>query len=258
LAYHGGRFHGWQKQPEVRNVQGTVADTLQRILGHPVNLLGASRTDAGVHAVGQVASCPTSSLIPAEKLARAVAHWLPEDVSLRDLRDVPTEFHATHDARGKTYRYTIYHDAGRPVERMLLGLCWHVWVQLDVDRLRAAAETLVGRHDFAGFASAGSQPRRTTVRTIQSIQVRYAAPVVTIDVTGDGFLYNQVRNMVGTLVEIARGHWPVDRVAEVIQMRDRQLAGPTAPAHGLCLRCVYYPEHTLLAPDETDLSHGTD
>src|SRR5262245_60897466 len=110
----------------MRTVQTTVADTLQRILQHPVTLVGASRTDAGVHAVGQVASCRTSSAIEAEKLHRAVAHWLPDDVSLRDLRDVPREFHATHDALGKSYRYTIYHDVGRPVERLLRGLAWHV------------------------------------------------------------------------------------------------------------------------------------
>lgn len=239
LAYDGTAFHGWQRQDGVRTVQADVEEVLRPILRHPLTVLGASRTDTGVHARGQVAAVRTTVEIPVENLARAIAHHLPPDVALVHLAEAPPSFHPSRDARGKLYRYRIWNRRRRAVEQMHDRFCWHVWFPLDLDKLRAAAALLVGRHDFAGFASQGS-PRETTVRTITHVEIQPRYEELMVDVAGDGFLYHQVRNIVGTLFEIGRGHWPVERVSEILATGDRRLAGPTAPAHGLCLQWVRY------------------
>lgn len=239
LAYDGTAFHGWQRQDGVRTVQGDVEEVLRPILRHPLHVQGASRTDTGVHAHGQVATVRTTAEIPIENLARAVAHHLPPDVTLVHLAEAPLGFHPSRDARGKLYRYRIWNRRRRAVEQLQDRFCWHVWFPLDLDQVRAAAALLVGRHDFAGFASQGS-PRETTVRTITRVEIQPRYEELVIDVAGDGFLYHQVRNIVGTLFEIGRGHWPVQRVSEILATGDRRLAGPTAPAHGLCLQWVRY------------------
>ena len=240
IAYDGTDLHGWQRQPDVRTVQEDVEQVARRVLREPIAVVGASRTDAGVHARGQVAHIRTATHIPAENLRRAIAHRLPRDIALVHLDDVPLSFHATRSARGKLYRYSIHAAARRPVEQLDSRTHWHMWFPLDLKRMRAAARLLVGTHDFAGFATAGCV-RRTTVRTIFRIDVTRRYGSVQFAVSGDGFLYNQVRNIVGTLVEIGRGHWPPERVREVLDQCDRRLAGPTAPAHGLCLEWVRYP-----------------
>ncbi len=240
IAYDGSAFHGWQRQRGVRTVQEEIETVARRVLRHPLQIVGASRTDAGVHARGQTAHVHTTCPIPAENLYRAIGHRLPADVALVHVADVPRAFHATRDARRKLYRYRIHNDRRRPVEWGPAGYAWHLWVPLDAARMQAAADALVGEHDFAGFASAGS-PRASTVRTIFAVRVRRRFNAIVIDVEGDGFLYNQVRNMVGTLVEIGRGHWPVERIAEILASRDRRDAGPTAPACGLTLQWIEYP-----------------
>lgn len=237
LAYDGTGFHGWQRQPGQRTVQGVVEDVLRRVLRHPVDVRGASRTDAGVHARGQLATVRTSTPIPVERLAAAIGHHLPTDVALVAVRTVPEAFNLSLCARHKLYRYRVFHGARRPVEDLVQGHTWHVWVPLDEERLQAAARACEGTHDFAGFASAGA-PRATTVRTVWRFRIQRVGSELHCDVEGDGFLYNQVRNMVGTLIEIGRGHWPVERVAEIFARRNRALAGPTAPAHGLCLQWI--------------------
>lgn len=239
LAYDGTDFHGWQTQPGCRTVQGAVNDAVRRICGHPLTVHGAGRTDAGVHAAGQVASFETGCAIPLRNLYLAIGHRLPPDVSLIDLREATPDFHASRSARSKLYRYRIHNHAARPVESFTQRYAAHIWHALDVDRMRAAAADWIGRHDFAGLASAG-HPRPCTVRTIHTVEIRRSFREVVIDVQGDGFLYNQVRNMVGTLIEIGRGHWPVERAREIIAARDRRLAGPTAPALGLSLCWVAY------------------
>jgi len=240
LAYDGAGFHGWQTQPGLRTVQETVERLAERVLRHPVHLFGASRTDAGVHALGQVAHLPTDCLLDATRIRRALGDRMPDDVALVDLFDVSPGFHATRWAQAKLYRYVIF--AG-PLGGVIDGRharSWHVWWPLDPDRMQAAGRAMTGRHDFAGFASSGS-PRATTVRSVHRVDVSQRGREIRIDVVGDGFLYNQVRNMVGTLVEIGRGHWPVERVAQVLAARDRALAGPTAPPQGLTLCWVRYP-----------------
>jgi tRNA pseudouridine38-40 synthase len=239
IAYDGTGFHGWQRQLGVRTVQEELENVLQRILRHPLSTNGASRTDAGVHARGQVASVITTATIPVENLRRAIGHHLPPDMALVHAAEVPASFHPARNAAGKLYRYRMFNAQHRPVESLEGRFAWHVWYPLDLDRLRAAAAEMTGTHDFAGFASQGS-PRATTVRTVRRIHIRRRYDEVLIDVEGDGFLYNQVRNMVGTLFEIGRGHWEPERVREIIATGDRRLAGPTAPAHGLCLQWVRY------------------
>jgi tRNA pseudouridine38-40 synthase len=239
LAYDGTGFHGWQRQENVRTVQEEVQRVLQRVLKHPVHVQGASRTDAGVHARGQVAHFATSANIPERNLVHAIGHRLPPDIAILHARRVHPAFHASRDALGKLYRYRIHNAPHRPVAGPNHRQTWHVWFTLDLDRLRAAARLIVGQHDFAGFASQGS-PRATTVRNVTALAIRRQHETILVDVEGDGFLYNQVRNIVGTLVEIGRGHWNPERIHDILASGDRRMAGPTAPPEGLCLQWVRY------------------
>jgi tRNA pseudouridine38-40 synthase len=246
IAYDGSDFSGWQTQAGQRTVQQEIEHVLIRTLRHPVSLAGASRTDAGVHARGQSASFRTSCVIPTENLRRALAGRLPPDVTIVHAAEVPPTFHASRDALGKLYRYTLYASQHAPAEELAARYAWHVWHPLDLDRMRRAAAAFIGSHDFAGFANQGS-PRETTVRTINRVGIWRRGRRVHIDVEGERFLYNQVRIMVGTLVEIGRGHWPPERVASVLASRDRSQAGQTAPPQGLCLQWVCYPAQRSIA-----------
>ena len=240
LAYDGTDFHGWQRQAGVRTVQAEVEQVLRHILRHPLHVDGASRTDAGVHARGQVASVLTSSPIPLSNFRRALAHHLPPDIALVHGDEVCLEFHPSFAARGKLYRYRIHNTRQRPVELLRQRQTWHVWYPMDLDRLRAAAASVLGTHDFSAFASQGSTPRRTTVRTIERLDICRRGDELLFDVAGDGFLYNQVRNMVGTLYEIGRGHWEPERMAAILASGNRAQASITAPPQGLCLQWVRY------------------
>lgn len=244
LAYDGTAFHGWQTQPGVRTVQEEVTRVLRQIVREPVVLFGASRTDAGVHARGQCANFHAATQIPALNLFRAIGHHLPPDIALLNLHDAPPDFHASRAARSKLYRYSIFAALTRPCRDRLAQQTWHVWHPLDVQRMRAAAELLIGTHDFVAFASRGS-PRENTVRRIEAIEIRRQYERILIDVQGTGFLYNQVRNMVGTLVEVGRGHWEPPRVTTILASRDRTAAGPTAPPQGLCLEWIRYDAEAL-------------
>lgn len=246
LAYDGTAFHGWQFQPGLRTVQETVEQAVRRVVRHQVAVVGASRTDAGVHARGQVAHFRTTHQMPVTNLRRAIGGRLPKDVSLIHTDDVPLGFHASRDPTSKLYRYTIHADVHRPVETLRQAHAYHCWNALDTDRMQAAADMLVGEHDFAGFATSGSQ-RLTTVRRILRLEVRRRYQEVSVDVEGTGFLYNMVRNIVGTLIEVGRGHWPPERMQTIIAGRDRSQAGPTAPARGLCLEWIRYDLPALRA-----------
>lgn len=239
IAYDGTEFHGWQRQPDTRTVQGAIEQAIRRVAQHQVDIVGAGRTDAGVHAAGQVANWVTTSEVPASNLFRAIGTRLPKDVTLINLSEVPMGFHATRCATEKLYRYTIHNTPGRPVERLRQRYAYHYWQPLDAERMQTAAKAFVGEHDFVAMASKGEE-RETTVRTVYSCEVYRRFDEVRVDVRGRGFLYNQVRNMVGTLIEIGRGHWEVGCIAGILAGRDRRQAGPTAPARGLCLQWVRY------------------
>jgi len=239
LAYDGTDFHGWQKQPGMRTVQEEVSRVIQIVVRHPVTLNGSGRTDAGVHAAGQVANFETTSHVPAENLRRAVGCRLPIDLTLRQVSEAPLGFRSTRDAVSKLYRYRIHNHPDRPMYPQRQRYTYHFWTPLDVERMQQGADRLVGQHDFAAFATKGT-PKTTTVRTVLRFDVYRRGREVRIDVEGTGFLYNQVRNMVGTLVEIGRGHWQPDHADEILASKDRSQAGPTLPARGLCLQWVRY------------------
>jgi len=239
LAYDGTDFHGWQKQPGLRTVQDAVEQALRRVVRHQIVLVGASRTDSGVHALGQVANFETTREIPCDNLRRAIGGRLPKDTSLIHVCEVPLTFRACSDPVCKLYRYSIHNNPHRPVGHLRQRYTYHFWHPLDLDRMQEAAYHLIGRHDFAAFASKGSE-RETTIRTIYRLQVHRQYDEVHIDVEGDGFLYNQVRNIVGTLIEIGRGHWPTEKIVDILASGDRSQAGPTVPARGLCLQWIRY------------------
>ena len=239
IAYDGANYHGWQRQAAgFDTVQLQVEQAASQVLRHPVIVSGASRTDAGVHAEGQVANLYTTNLaIPLRGLRRAMNSCLPRDIAVRSAAEVPEDFKAGWSARGKTYRYRIYVSPARPA--MLCRQVYHYWRTLDVEPMRAAAARLIGEHDFRGFATSMEQ-RENTVRTIYRCEVAEADGEIHIYVQGNGFLYNMVRNIVGTLIDIGRGHWQPDRIDKVLQSLDRADAGPTAPPEGLTLMCVHY------------------
>ena len=252
LAYDGTDFVGWQRQAEGVSIQGLVEDALSAIEGRRVTVVGAGRTDAGVHALGQVASVVLAHPLDTASLQRALNAMLAADVRVLAVEEMAEGFHARYGARAKTYRYFIANsEVVSPFERRYV---WHVTHPLAVEPMARAARTLEGRHDFSGFQAAGSATA-TTVRTIFSSRLRIAGTedafwrperlpgdppggrgrLLIYEVTGDGFLRHMVRSVVGTLVEVGAGRREVGAIEAVVASRDRRLAGPTAPACGLCL-----------------------
>lgn len=241
IAYDGTKFSGWQFQPERRTVQGTIQDAWQRITGEALQVNASSRTDAGVHALGQTVGVDTATHLTADQLYRAINSQLPEDVVLVAIEEAQAGFHATRDAKGKRYRYSIHNEPTRALFDR--NFVWYVPQTLDVDAMQRAGQSLVGTHDFASFQAAGSE-RESTVRTISAIEVRRScgdrASRVEIEVEGDGFLYNMVRIIAGSLVDVGAGRRDAEWLAKALAACDRRAAGQTAPPHGLCLLKVDY------------------
>ncbi|NIA07280.1 MAG: tRNA pseudouridine(38-40) synthase TruA [Actinobacteria bacterium] len=238
IAYDGSAYHGWQIQTaDWPTVQAVLKDIIQRVVRHPIDLKGTSRTDAGVHAEGQVANFHTDCEIPVDRLRLAINSRCPPDIAIRGAEEVPLDFHASFNARSKLYRYRAYNSSEKPVH--LVNKVYHYWRELDVEKMSAAARLLVGKHDFAGFASA-SDRRGSSERTLFRCEVYRQGPEVIFEIEGDGFLYNMVRNIVGTLLEIGRGHWPIERIDHILTTGERQQAGPTVPGAGLTLMWVKY------------------
>jgi tRNA pseudouridine38-40 synthase len=241
LAYDGGAYAGWQVQPDKPTVQGTLESALRQITQETVRVTAAGRTDAGVHALGQVAGCTTATRLSNSDLQRALNAVLPNDIAVLFIEDAPEGFHATRDAVAKRYRYQIHN--GRTASVFDRHYAWHYPQLLDAAAMHAAGQALVGRHDFSSFETAGSE-RPDSIRTIHKLSVARGsgelAERVTIDVAGDGFLYNMVRTIVGTLVEVGVGARDVNWPATVLAACDRREAGQTAPPHGLFLVSVSY------------------
>lgn len=237
IAYDGTDFHGWQRQPALRTVQGALDEAIERLTGAKPNTNASGRTDAGVHALGQVVHFLTASRHPPEVFVRALNATLPPDVRVLEAADAPQAFHATLDARSKRYRYRIDNNPyASPFE---LRHAWHVFQPLNVDAMNRAARALLGRHDFRSFET--DWPNRlSSVRTIFDVEVVRQDRIVTIEVEADGFLYNMVRTIAGTLSLVGAGKRAEDWVGEVIRAQNRVEAGPTAPARGLFLLRVYY------------------
>ena len=238
IAYDGTGFHGWQLQAGQPTVQGSVLEAIRRICPDVEELPGASRTDSGVHALGQCASFRTASTIPLERLRPALNGSLPRDIRIRSVEEAPPGFHARHSARGKLYRYWV--DRAADSSPFTSRYALHVPDPLDVEAMQRAAQAFVGEHDFASYQCISKGPERSTVRTIDSVRVEEAGSLLDVSVAGRSFLYRMVRAMVGTLLEVGRGKWEPARVAESIAARSRSTAGPTAPPYGLFLVAVAY------------------
>lgn len=247
IAYDGTAFHGWQRQEPkdaapLRTVQGVVQEAVAALIGQRVDVVGASRTDSGVHAIGQVAAFTADVRVPIERLAAAITARLPPDVQVIDAAETDDTFNPIGDARSKCYRYTIEHTSHPHHPRPLFdrNLVFATPYPLDAGRMRDAAAALVGTHDCVSFAQI-NHGRATTVRTIFDCSVRTpSARRVEIEITANGFLYNMVRIVAGTLLEVGRGRIAADSMREIIAARDRRRAGPTLPPHGLCLRWIWY------------------
>jgi tRNA pseudouridine38-40 synthase len=237
VSYDGTDFSGWQTQPAFRTVQETLEQAIGKLTGETIRVNASGRTDTGVHAVGQVVNFYSHTKYPPEVLVRAINAHLPPDVVVLEAEDVPQAFDANHDAKRKLYRYVI-HDG--PVPNLFVRrYCCHSRHRLDVDAMRQAALALRGRHDFHSFET-GWPNRMSSVRTITHLTVNRMGDWIWLDVEADGFLYNMVRALAGTLINVGRGYWPVSQVAEILNAEDRRLAGPTAPAQGLFLMRVVY------------------
>jgi len=259
LAYDGTDFTGWQIQENRRTVQGVLEAAIQDLTGLAPRLLCAGRTDSGVHALGQVASLETRSTIPADKWRSALRVRLPEDLIVREVTEVPPRFHATYSPISKRYRYLIHNSL---VEDMFLRrYSWKVRPPLDVEAMQLAASRLLGTHDFRSFESNWPNNKTTSVRTVHDLQVfrtshgpmmqgfschtEESGPqdFIAIEIEADGFLYNMVRIIAGTLVDVGKGTRTPEDVERILIAQNRQLAGDTSPAHGLFLVQVYYPKN---------------
>jgi tRNA pseudouridine38-40 synthase len=237
LEYEGSRFLGWQRQGPGRTVQGEIEGALARILGARVPVHASGRTDSGVHALGQVASFRAATRLSTREIARGLNGLLPEDVAVLECRETDAAFHARFSAVSKTYRYRILNRSGRTaVDR---AFCWRVPVPLDLERMREAAKDLVGRLDFRAFC-AEAAARKSTVRTVLRLDIEKSGDYILVTIEADGFLYNMVRAIVGTLVLVGSGKMSLETFRDVLRSRDRRRAGPTAPARGLFLAEVRY------------------
>lgn len=237
IEYDGTGYSGWQRQPNDRSVQEVLENAIRAVTGESVRVTGAGRTDAGVHALAQVANFTTSSELQAPELQPAINANLPDDVSVLDLREASADFHAQRSARGKTYTYTILNR--RVPSPLLRRAALFIPQKLDVDAMRRAAQFIRGEHDFACFRSAGSSAK-TSTRNITRLDIQQEGDTIAITISAGGFLYNMARAIVGTLIEVGRGKIAPDEIKDIISSKDRRRAGPTAPPHGLCLVKVDY------------------
>ena len=238
VEYDGSQLHGWQRQNGQPTVQQHLEEALAQLLQHEAPVAGASRTDAGVHARGQVASFRTEKAIPLHGIRRGLNSLLPDAISIRDAAEVPEDFHPRFSATGKHYRYTILARSDRSPRWR--DRAWHHPELLDVHAMHDASRALLGEHDFAAFRAAGCTAK-TTMRRVDSITLtRLHTDLIEVDVRGNAFLRNMVRILVGTLTEVGTGRRPVAQVAEILASKDRTLAGITAPPQGLELIAVHY------------------
>ncbi|WP_022852731.1 tRNA pseudouridine(38-40) synthase TruA [Thermodesulfatator atlanticus] len=240
IAYDGTNYLGWQKQKVGPTIQGVLEDTLRRLLGHRIKLRAAGRTDAGVHALGQVANFLTTSKMPLEDLHRALNALLPKDISVFKVEEVPIKFNAQYDAKYKTYYYQIYN---HPIRNPLVRLySWWVPQKLDLEAMREVLPLFIGQKDFASFRKTGTETK-STIRTVLSAELKRVpgvAGMLRFEISGRGFLRYMVRNIVGALVQVGLGKLSAQELASIMEAKDRSLAPPPAPPQGLFLKEVVY------------------
>ncbi len=237
IEFDGSNFCGWQKQPKGRTVQLVVEKAILKATNEQVEINGSSRTDAGVHSKGLVANFFTNSTIPGDKFREAINARLPEDVSIVKSEEVSLEFHARYSSKGKTYSYTIINR----YERLSLGhqYLYHYRHHINLDKMREACKYFIGTHDFSAFMSPGSSIK-TTVRTISELYIKNEEDKIVIYITGDGFLYNMVRIIVGTLLKVGNGKIEPHEIVDIIKEKNRKRAGMCVPPNGLILEKVFY------------------
>lgn len=239
ISYDGTNYCGWQIQNNGITVEEVINRELTDLLKEDIAIIGASRTDSGVHAVANIAVFDTNTKIPAEKISFALNQRLPDDIRIQKSEQVADDFHPRYCNSTKTYEYKILNRRfPDPLKRLYTHF---VYMPLDVDKMKKAAEYIVGEHDFASFCSAGSQVK-TTVRTVYTLDVSKENDIISIRISGNGFLYNMVRIMVGTLMKVGLGIYTPEHVKEIIDSKDRYAAGPKAPARGLTLIGIEYEE----------------
>ena len=237
VAYDGTNYCGWQVQPNGITIQEVLNQCLSEFTGEKIETIGASRTDAGVHALRNVAVFDTEMRMPGDKFSFALNQRLPEDIRIQKSEEVDVNFHPRYIKSQKTYEYRILNRRFPiPTERFYSHF---TYIPLDIEKMREAAEYLVGEHDFKSFCGTGAQVK-TTVRTVKEIQIEKNEDRITIRITGEGFLYNMVRIIAGTLMDIGGGLYPPEKMQEILEAKDRKKAGPTAPARGLTLMEIQY------------------
>jgi len=237
IEYDGKSFNGWQKQPTKLNIQGEIERAIGEITGEEIKLIGSGRTDAGVNALGQTANFKTNSNIPIEKIPLALNSKLKKSIVIVSAEEVDDSFHSRYNVKSKTYRYTINNSQnGSAIYR---DMEYHFPIKLDVKKMKEAAKLFEGEHDFKGFKASGTSSK-SSVRTIYKADVKQDGDRIYIELTGNGFLYNMVRIISGTLLDVGLGKIDVNDIPEIIDSKDRKRAGKTLPAHGLCLVKVEY------------------
>ena len=237
IEYDGKGFNGWQKQPNKPNIQGEIENAIERITGEKVELYASGRTDAGVHAIAQTANFKTNSNISIEKLCLAINSQLKSSIVIKEATEVDENFHCRYNCKGKKYRYVINNSLnGSAIYR---GLEYHMPIKLDVEKMKKAVKYFVGTHDFKAFKSSGTSSK-SSVRQIYTAEVIEDGDRIKIELTGSGFLYNMVRIISGTLVDVGLGKIKPEEIKDIIENKDRTKAGKTLPAHGLYLVEVYY------------------
>lgn len=239
VAYDGTNYCGWQIQPDAVTIEEVLNRNLTELLQEEITVIGASRTDSGVHALGNVAVFDTNSRIPGEKISFALNSRLPKDIVIQDSREVPLDFHPRHCDSKKTYQYQIVNNRFPiPTKRLYAHF---VYYPLNIEAMKEASRFLIGEHDFKSFCSSKTQVE-STVRTVYDIKIQEDRGIISITISGSGFLYNMVRIITGTLLNVGLGQYAPSYVKEILEKKDRQFAGPTAPAHGLTLLNIEYPD----------------
>lgn len=239
VAYDGTNYHGWQLQKNGISIEEVLNGCLTELLKEPVQVIGASRTDSGVHAYGNIAVFDTQARMPGDKFSYALNQRLPEDIRIRASREVPLSFHPRKTESVKTYEYRILNEAfPNPVKRLYTHF---TYLPLDEKKMNEGAKFLIGEHDFKSFCSVNAQVE-STVRTIYSCEVQRVGTELVIRISGGGFLYNMVRIIAGTLMEVGNGKYPPEAMADILIAKERTAAGPTAPASGLTLISYEFPE----------------
>lgn len=237
VAYDGTNYHGWQVQNNGETIESMLNRAIKSLTGEEIHVIGSSRTDSGVHAMGNVAVFDTEARMAAEKFSYALNQRLPDDIRIQNSCEVPLDFHPRYQKTVKTYEYRILNrEFPLPVYRLNTHFTYR---PLDEKKMQQAASYLEGEHDFQSFCAAGAQVQ-TTVRTIYELQVERTGDMITIRITGNGFLYNMVRIIAGTLMKVGSGEWEPERMKTILEGCDRSLAGPTAPAKGLTLMEIHF------------------